>query len=205
MKVKCIDISDLVNLVDFSIVLGGTYEVECIIEEYYKINGYYYFKHRFEIIEEETQMTNKEQIMRDLVQLQKTIADAYKQADELREQLNKPEYKALFDLSNQNKSYVWASRFVYPDQDTAKAYHEAFGTLIQLRKCHGSEPVSDKEQHFISLNHSNNLRILRSRFVGDKVSEISPAFDTQENAQKAIESIGEENIINMFKTFHGVK
>lgn len=202
MRVKCIDIR---GLADYTIVLGGTYEVEYITDSYYKINGYYYHKHRFEIIEEETQMTNKEQIMRDLVQLQKTIADAHKQAEELREQLNKPEYKALFDLSNQNKSYIWASRFVYPDQDTAKAYHEAFSVLLALRGCHGSEPVSDKEQYFISPNESISPRILCSRFVGDKVSEISPSFDTRQNAQNAINSVGEEHIINMFKTFHGVK
>lgn len=202
MKVKCIDVADLD---DSTMVLGEIYEAQHITDTHYRINGHPYYQSRFEIVEEEPEMSNKEKLQQQLEQLQKTIDDAQKQAEKIREELNKPEYKALFDLSDQFKQYVLSSRFLYPDQETAKAYHEALDTFIQLRKCHGSEPVTDTEQYFISPNESVSPRILSSRFIGDKVSEISPAFDTRQNAQNAINSVGEENIINMFKTFHGVK
>lgn len=206
MKVRLIDV---MGLNDSTMTFGKIYEVEYHSDDsshHYWINGFPYYRTRFEIVEEETKMSNKEKLQQQLEQLQKTIDDAQKQAEKIHEELNKTEYKALFDLLDANQTYVLSSRNVYPNQEMANAYDKAFKTMIELRKCQGTEPANDNVQYFIVPRLDTNILVaVSSKHLSGKCSEISPMFDTEDNLNAAIESVGKENILDMFKTFHGVK
>lgn len=91
----------------------------------------------------------------------------------------------------------------FADEEQCKRYAEALTTFILLRKQPGSEVAKDKElQYIIDCNMAGNLVIEECSISGFKIGNISPCFNSEESARKAIETLGEERILNMLKYFH---
>ena len=89
----------------------------------------------------------------------------------------------------------------------ADDYAKAFNTFFALRHCEGSEPAKDVvPQYIIVLGDSivDSLCICEYLSILTKIERATVCFDTEENANKAIETVGEENILHMMKTFAGV-
>lgn len=182
------------------------YEAKEYDEYHYLVGDKVFYKSRFVIAEEETKMSNKEKLQRQLEQLQKTIDDAQKQAEKIREELIKADHKALLNMVENPYIHFTDRVSVYPNQATYEAYRGAFKTFIELRKCQGTEPASGTYQHsMMPTAKMEKITILSSTHQSDKMMNLSPTFDTEDNLRAAIESVGKENILNMFKTFHGVK
>lgn len=89
----------------------------------------------------------------------------------------------------------------FADEEQCARYAEALTTFILLRKQPGSEVAKEAEQFVLRLCGVNV-------YVDDvypfdyKISLISPCFKSEESARKAIETLGEERILDMFKYFH---
>ena len=92
---------------------------------------------------------------------------------------------------------------LFPTEQIAKDYAKALNTMLLLRRCEGTIPVTSSRQYVIRyindevwVDSFNDFRA--------KIELICPCFDTKENAELAIKKIGEDNILHMFKTFHGI-
>lgn len=99
---------------------------------------------------------------------------------------------------SQNHANVFLSR------ETASRYAMAIDTFLLLRKSEGSTSTRDKlAQWMVEYDVSENKVMVARRFVANsKVSRLSPSFDSEENADKAVKAIGKDKLIEMFKTFH---
>lgn len=95
------------------------------------------------------------------------------------------------------KNNMW-----FADKEQAERYAEALSTFILLRKQEGTEPAKDNMQWVIELDDEGNICFEDWESAGAKLRCISPCFNSRENAHKAIENLGEERIVNMFKYFH---
>lgn len=159
-------------------------------------------------------MTNKQEAKQ---QLEKLEAEVQK----LKEIINKPE-KAGSLLPEEGTHHLFPSSgrlsisevdtmFKYgvnrfPSEDIAQSYAEAFNTMLALRKCEGSECcIDDKFQSAIGISQSlEDLRVFNYTSSYAKFDSTSPMFISEEYAQAAIDKVGKENIIKMFKTLHGI-
>ena len=144
-------------------------------------------------------MMNKEQALQKLDALEK-------EAQALRKIIEAPEKEErLLEVNGSTDDmYIWALR-VCADKNILDEYYKAFKTFLLLRQQEGSEPPKDGEQWCIVCN-SSTVELYVSSFIhqDNKINRLIPSFKTVEYAQKAINFVGEENIIHMFKTFHGI-
>ena len=96
----------------------------------------------------------------------------------------------------------------FPTEGLAAHYAKAINTLLLLRHQPGTvKPRELVGQYFIRLDRSGfhpNVMVSRFTGVGAKVTQISPCFETQAAAETAINIIGKNDIIHMFKTLHGL-
>lgn len=92
---------------------------------------------------------------------------------------------------------------LFPTEQIAKDYAKALNTMLLLRRCEGTIPATSSRQYVIRYI-DNEVWVDSFNDFGAKVEMICPCFDTQENTEAAIEQIGKDNIIRMFKTFHGI-
>lgn len=99
------------------------------------------------------------------------------------------------------------SKTTFQSQELADNYAKAFNTFLALRHCEGSEPVkSETQQWSIVIDYTMTyLTVPCSTSTHYKVVELSPMFSSAKHAQAAINTVGEKNIIRMFKTFHHVE
>jgi len=177
---------------------------------------------------QENKMTNKEQLLNKLAELQKNITDAQKQAEELQKQINEPEKpKALLERVEEGSvdAYYYFTSMndialatanntspntykgtVFTTQEQAENYRKAFEVFLELRRCEGSEVVSTDTQFVIRPFDStvDCIEVAESTHCAAKASDISPCFDSRESANRAINKLGAENILHMFRTFHGL-
>jgi len=90
----------------------------------------------------------------------------------------------------------------------ANRYKEAFETMILLRQQPGSEiSKEDVVQFIISINGIGKIFLFieaHDDFIL-KIDRISPCFASEEDAQRAIDTVGAERILRMFKILHGVE
>lgn len=93
---------------------------------------------------------------------------------------------------------------IYDTRDGHKSslLEEALNTWLELLSCDGVEEKVDDEQWYLEL-FEDSINVGWSDFLEEKIDYISPAFDTKENAQKAIDIIGEDRLMKMFKVFGG--
>lgn len=91
------------------------------------------------------------------------------------------------------------------EQDKASKFITALKTLMELKSHPLAVPASDdnKYQYFICFCITI-LKINNYSLNSFKLSEISPAFNDKIDAQQAIEDIGENRLIEMFKVFQGI-
>ena len=199
---------------------GKEYEISTIREDWYrgfdlylKDRGWEYIN-LVDPISKGEQMTNKQEAKQ---QLEKLEAEVQK----LKEIINKPE-KAVSLLEEKGEYMVYNSdgkfcavRVAYPydlganrftSAYIAQAYSEAFNTMLALRKCEGSECCIDgKFQSAIGVSpFLEDLRVFNYTSSYAKFDTTSPMFISKEYAQAAIDKVGKENIIKMFKTLHGI-
>lgn len=85
--------------------------------------------------------------------------------------------------------------------ELAESYSKAFETFIKLRQCKGSEAAEGQEEQWMLEPMDDTVHIEHWNSLDVKIKQLSPCFSTEEYAQAAIESVGEENILQMFKTF----
>jgi hypothetical protein len=91
-------------------------------------------------------------------------------------------------------------------ETTALAYADALDTLLMLRHQPGSEPAKDEEQWTIRTGDVQRGTLSTTYLFGTnvKASRISPCFATDADARAAIDTIGADRILRMFRTLHGV-
>lgn len=110
------------------------------------------------------------------------------------------------EFSCEYSDYGWSpegNETHFADEEQCKRYAEALTTFILLRKQPGSEVANDNSQYIIKLKPwGTNPEVEYYSTVGYKLMNISPCFNSEESARKAIETLGEERILNMFKYFH---
>lgn len=83
----------------------------------------------------------------------------------------------------------------------SEAYSAAFETFIKLRQCEGSVGAKDGVEQYLIF--APNKDVIVDYFASSyyKVNSVSPCFSTKEYAEAAIKTVGEFEIIQMFKTF----
>lgn len=95
---------------------------------------------------------------------------------------------------------------IFSDVNQVKRYAEAFTTFIKLRKQPGSEAVDSsntpRAQWVIRMSGSNTLEVASFGASYRKMTEISCCFNSKESAIKAMDTVGAENILQMFRNFH---
>jgi len=171
-------------------------------------------------------MDNTEKLLNDLAALQQSIIDAQNKAEELQKQIEAQSKKSLLErveagsgdvywginefniftprpATSRCKTYYKGSAFT--TQEQAANYRKAFEIFLELRRCEGSESaIDDKEQYYIQQDDEGNIYIDAWINTHNKTRFISPMFSAVEFAEKAIDTLGKENIIHMFNTFHGL-
>jgi hypothetical protein len=87
----------------------------------------------------------------------------------------------------------------FQDAATADKYAKAFNTMLALRHCKGSvKAVDDVEQWYVS--SYGDVRSFHALFYKGTLSCV---FSTYEDACNAIETVGKQNIIDMYSTMNG--
>lgn len=67
------------------------------------------------------------------------------------------------------------------------------------------KPSEEKEEYVIRINTDENILYIEEMLTLDgKLTEISPTFEIEEDAEEALNDIGKENLLHMFKTFSGL-
>lgn len=87
---------------------------------------------------------------------------------------------------------------VFPDEETAQAYGEAFSVMLELRRQPGSCAFDDSKEQFVVDVDGD---ILQDDRIGNYT--VSPPFTSMSWANKAIEAVGKERIVQAYKTLRG--
>lgn len=122
-----------------------------------------------------------------------------KEAAALREIISKPDALLPAELQGQ---VVFGGGFVSaPELD---GYLGAFATMIKLRQQPGSQPPSNERQFLIGVDFKAGGMLInttpRTPHNGSKFGKISPCFATMEQAIAAVRVVGDEAILQMFRT-----
>jgi hypothetical protein len=100
------------------------------------------------------------------------------------------------------------SKINFDSIEKADKFAKALDTFIRLK----AHPLAvkpdfedDEEQFYIGVNLCGGTAVsVSSDYAPDKPDYLSPMFDSEEDADKAIKDIGEDNLVEMFKTFSGL-
>lgn len=102
---------------------------------------------------------------------------------------------------------------IFQSEELANDYAQALNTLLLLRHQPGTVPAKDTGNQFIiepdwKRNEGNPSLYIKARELGGliyKMARVSPCFETLKDAKNAIEAIGEDALMHMFKTLHHIK
>ena len=87
---------------------------------------------------------------------------------------------------------------VFPDEETADAYGEAFSVMLELRRQPGSCAFDEGEiLYAVCADGEPALREWRGSYT------VSPPFSSAMWANKAAEAVGKERIVQAYKTLRG--
>lgn len=87
---------------------------------------------------------------------------------------------------------------VFPDEETAQSYGEAFSVMLELRRQPGSCAFDYDEDWFVVDADGD---ILQDDRIGNYT--VSPPFSSAMWANKAAEAVGKERIVQAYKTLRG--
>ena len=109
--------------------------------------------------------------------------------------------------SNSGDTYGCTRHYAFKSGAQSAVYWDAIDTMILLRRQPGSEaPKTDRQW---TIDYSRGHVILETwggeHNLRSQVSRISPSFGSQAHAKAAIDTIGEDRLIRMFETLHGLK
>lgn len=121
----------------------------------------------------------------------------------LKEEISEREAETKTSLIGNGTWAAYMSSFESPL--IANQYQEAFETMILLRQQPGSEAAKNDAQYSIFVEEGKITCSILFECINSKMTEISPCFATQEDAQLAIDTVGAERILRMFKILHGVE
>lgn len=94
---------------------------------------------------------------------------------------------------------------LFQSKELAQAYAEAIDTMLLLRHQPGTVPAADLSQVYINTKDSGaRCNTATDSNIFSKMYRLSPCFAIHEQAQAAIDVVGEQRILRMFKTFHHV-
>lgn len=104
---------------------------------------------------------------------------------------------------------------LFQNVELASNYAKAFDTFLLLRHQPGTEPASNYAQYQLELDRarvSSDTIDYKEFFVDaiarsiltTKANKFSPCFATLKDAERAKETIGQERLMHMFKTFHHI-
>lgn len=93
---------------------------------------------------------------------------------------------------------------IFQSVDVADAYADALDTLLMLRHQPGSEAAIEGGVQCFIRDADGNIAVDTWTSINYKTSCISPMFATFCDAQAAIDTIGADRILRMFRTLHGV-
>lgn len=112
------------------------------------------------------------------------------------------DYNGTLTMTAQQASEKIYKGLVFNSKESAEAYQKAIETFMELRRCAGSVTPCEGYQYILRLNQYLDVHVacVDSYFI--KYSDISPCFNTREDASNAVEKLGAEDIKHMFKTFH---
>lgn len=110
-----------------------------------------------------------------------------------------------FETDNNSTPYTDPTTFATEDQ--AEAYADALNTLLLLRRQPGTVPAKhDTPRYLIRLDDSGTVGLVieSKRFLENQATYLSPCFTDAGSARTALDALGAERILAMFKTLHGV-
>ena len=146
-------------------------------------------------------MTTLAEARRELAQIAERQAELQKIVDAAPKSL----LTANGGPNGSNVAY-WMNSPAVEDTNVAHAYADALDTLLMLRHQPGSEVARDEEAQWAieCSDDGKSLRLSSWGCINYKVPYLSPCFSTREAAQAAIDTIGADRILRMFRTLHGV-
>lgn len=135
-------------------------------------------------------------------QAQERLKELETEQAKLKAIIEAPDHNSLIPSEDFVSTYTIVFNSWIRDYDTFDNYNKAFETFIALRRCNGGVPAKlDTYQYLLGCS-KDILHIEITVFnMGFKTSFLSPCFDTKQHAKEAIDKIGKEAIMHMFKTF----
>jgi len=127
----------------------------------------------------------------------------------------KEEKKGLFDRWDGKKNYLFtldgnAISAAFPglyNNEHCHAWEYALITFMRLKSHPLAVPVLDDIPQFViktSFWSTDGLYLQKHYGLATKITEVSPCFSCEEDGEKAISDIGEDNILHMMRTFQGI-
>ena len=137
------------------------------------------------------------------LEAQKRLKELAVEQSVLQAVIDAPDHFSLIPNENLTKSYLISFYTGIEDYEMLENYQKAFETFIALRQCNGTaSPLQDNRQWIIKVSQDIKQAFLSYYcYNGFKMSVLSPCFSSQEFAQEAIDKLGQEAIMHMFKTF----
>jgi hypothetical protein len=93
----------------------------------------------------------------------------------------------------------------FNSEQKMKSFIKALQTFLRLKAHPLAREPSETPQPYLALNTGQgNICYIMCNEFKDKCDYLSPMFDSYPDAEKAVEDIGEKNLVEMFKVFSGV-
>lgn len=108
--------------------------------------------------------------------------------------------------ANNSDSEAYAHGSIFQSKELAAAYADAIETMLLLRHQPGTvEAENGGWQCIITIaDDGKDVIVYGFDTISEKAGQISPVFSEQEHALAAINTIGADRILRMFKTLHHV-
>ncbi len=125
--------------------------------------------------------------------------------------LNRDEIYFNFDILTEEistETFVSYIGFIDEKRGIPHEFFKAIKTLVQLKSHPLARKAEEGVEQFLIAHAYKGLDILRTQesFSNKfKMQYVSPPFNTRDDCLKAMSDIGEDIIMNMFKTLQGVK
>lgn len=84
--------------------------------------------------------------------------------------------------------------------EQARAYAEAFNTLLDLRRQPGSEAAEDEKRQWLIRGDGD---VEWFAMLVAKIENTCPCFDSKESAEAARDAVGLDRVLKMYNTLHG--